>query len=116
MYPNGDSKPGILSKRVFPDTFLVEQEAAQTLKEGGVCPPTKVGESWYEEYVRAFLRKCGSKCSHVSLLPVFQLTVGKPNSHMGSFGHGKDGQYLDCRLYCSNVVDQWNVLLYNLLC
>jgi hypothetical protein len=92
------------------------QEAAKELKAGGVCPPTKLGESWYEEYVRAFLRKCGTKCSHISLLPVFQLTVGRPNSHMGSFGHGKDGHNLDCRMYCSNVVDQWNVLMFNLLC
>ncbi|EIE21588.1 hypothetical protein COCSUDRAFT_66960 [Coccomyxa subellipsoidea C-169] len=97
-------------------TNTFEEEAAKELKAGGVCPATKLGESWYEEYVRAFLRKCGTKCSHVSLLPVFQLTVGRPNSHMGSFGHGKDGHNLDCRMYCSNVVDQWNVLLFNLLC
>jgi hypothetical protein len=92
------------------------QEAAAGLKEGGVCPPTKAGESWYEEYIRAFLRRCGSRCSRISLLPVFQLTVGKHDSHLGSFGHGKEGHNLDCRLYCSNVVDQWNVLLFNLLC
>ena len=57
-----------------------------------------------------------NRCSHIYLLPVFQLTVGKPASHLGSFGHGKEGSNLDCRLYCSNVVDQWVVLLYNLLC
>ena len=89
------------------------QEAASVLKESGECPSTKQGESWYEDYVRAYLRSCGDMCSHVHLLPVFQLTVGKHGSHLGSFGHGKDGQNLDCRLYCNTVVDQWAVLLYN---
>lgn len=92
------------------------QRGAEALKESGECPATKQGESWYEDYVRAYLRGCGNMCSHVHLLPVFQLTVGKHGSHLGSFGHGKDGHNLDCRLYCNNVVDQWAVLLYNYLC
>ena len=86
------------------------------MKEAGRCPATRQGESWYEEYVRAYLRKCGARCSHMYLLPVFQLTVGKHESHLGSFGHGQDSHNLDCRLYCNNVVDQWAVLLYNFLC
>ena len=35
------------------------QEAARLLKEAGECTATRQGESWYEEYMRAYLRKCG---------------------------------------------------------
>jgi hypothetical protein len=81
------------------------------------CEPAAVGEFWYDEYIRELLRECGPRCAHISVLPVFDLSLGRPDSHHGSFGRGRvDDAITDCRHFCNNVVDVWNVVLYNFMC
>lgn len=38
------------------------------------------------------------------------------DAHHGNFGRGKDTWVLDCRHFCSPVVDVWNQVFFNLLC
>ncbi len=38
------------------------------------------------------------------------------DAHHGNFGRGKDTWVLDCRHFCSPVVDVWNQVLFNLMC
>ena len=81
------------------------------------CEPARVGEFWYDEYVRDVLGRCGQPCAHISMLPIFNVSLGRFNSHHGSFGRGRDEDKLtDCRHFCNNVVDVWNQVLYNFLC
>lgn len=70
----------------------------------------------YEDWVKTFLRSCGPKCANVHLLPVFDLTATRHDAHHGNFGRGRDSWVLDCRHFCTGVVDVWNQVMYNLLC
>ena len=74
------------------------------------------GEYWYDRWMREELTNCGESCSHVHMLPIFQMSVTRADSHFGSFGRGRSDKQIDCRHFCQNVVDQWNVVLYNKFC
>jgi hypothetical protein len=50
------------------------------------------------------------------LLPIYDLSLSRHNSHHGTFGRNKDTGFTDCRHYCVNVIDWWNVVLYAQMC
>ena len=79
------------------------------------CSPAAVGEPWYDQFVKDYLSSCGAPCSHIHMLPVFLLSLGRHKSHLGVGGLGIKDVY-DCRHYCDNVLDAWNRLLYNKIC
>ena len=96
----------------------------------------------YEDWIKLFLRQCGPRCANVQLLPVYDLTqVGcqpgfgqcfilipsvqsqrscpvqaRNDAHHGSFGRGRESWVLDCRHFCTSVVDIINQVLFGLLC
>jgi len=80
------------------------------------CDPVTVGEYWFREQTLAALKECGEPCKKIKLLPVFDLSLARHDSHHGSFGRGKDMGVTDCRHFCKNVVDWWNILLYSMIC
>ena len=51
----------------------------------------------------------------LQVLPIFEMTRQKYNSHHGSMGRGVSTGSADCRHWCNNVVDWWTILLYNML-
>lgn len=80
------------------------------------CSPASVGEFWFREHVVSVLKECGEPCKNIRLLPIFDLTLARFDSHHGTFGRGKDTGYTDCRHFCVNVVDWWNIVLYSMMC
>ena len=62
------------------------------------------------------LKQCGKACEKIRLLPIFDLSIARYVSHHGTFGRGKENGFTDCRHYCVNVVDWWNIVLYSILC
>ena len=80
------------------------------------CDPASVGEYWFREHVVHTLKECGPACSNIRLLPIYDLSLSRHNSHHGTYGRGKETGYTDCRHYCVNVVDWWNVVLYAQMC
>jgi hypothetical protein len=51
------------------------------------------------------------------VLPIFDLSLPRYDSHHGSFGRGRfDDKATDCRHFCNNVVDVWNTVFFNMLC
>ena len=69
------------------------------------CDPASVGEYWFREHVVHTLKECGPACSSIRLLPIYDLSLSRHNSHHGTYGRGKETGYTDCRHYCVNVVD-----------
>ena len=80
------------------------------------CDPASVGEYWFREHVVHTLKACGAECSNIRLLPIYDMSLARHNSHHGTYGRGKEVGYTDCRHYCVNVVDWWNVVLYAMMC
>lgn len=80
------------------------------------CDPAAVGEFWFRDHVVSVLKECGTDCANIRLLPVFDMSLSRHNSHHGTFGRGKESGFTDCRHYCTNVVDYWNVVLYSMMC
>ncbi|CAL8467102.1 g6638 [Coccomyxa elongata] len=80
------------------------------------CKPAALGEVWYDKWVADYLSSCGAKCDRVHMLPVFQLSLNKHQSHLGSISKATVGSQSDCRHWCSNVLHAWNQVLYNKLC
>ena len=68
----------------------------------------------YDDYLRSLLRGCSRACAHMFLVPIFDLTLAMHDSHHGSFGRTSDAA-LDCRHYCTNVVDTWSHVFYSML-
>ena len=83
------------------------------------CTPTEEGETWYDGFIKEYLRSCGPKCANISILPIFELSLGRHGSHLGPL-QGRTAQSRhsswDCRHFCSNVLHTWNTVLYNALC
>ena len=50
------------------------------------------------------------------MLNVLCAAKARYDAHHGNFGRGKDTWVLDCRHFCSPVVDVWNQVLFNLMC
>lgn len=46
----------------------------------------------------------------------FLFVQSRHDAHHGNFGRGKGTWILDCRHFCTSVVDVWNIVLYNQLC
>ena len=80
------------------------------------CDPASVGEYWFREHVVHTLKECGPACANIRLLPIYDLSLSRHNSHHGTYGRGKETGYTDCRHYCVNVIDWWNVVLYAMVC
>jgi hypothetical protein len=72
----------------------------------------------YGDWARTFLNKtCGASCANIRVLPIFDLSLPRYDSHHGSFGRGRfDDKATDCRHFCNNVVDVWNTVFFNMLC
>jgi hypothetical protein len=80
------------------------------------CWPADKGEFWFDDYVDGLLAgPCQRGCAHVRVLQVFNMTLPRYNSHMGSMGRGMASGEADCRHWCNNVYDWWSILLYNML-
>lgn len=59
------------------------------------CYSALKGEFWYDEFVRDLLSgSCkAAGCYRVKILPIFDMTLSRPNSHHGSMGRGvSDGK------------------------
>ncbi|KAK9907951.1 hypothetical protein WJX75_000456 [Coccomyxa subellipsoidea] len=97
-------------------TMTFEKSLAAALAEAGRCKQSPLNESWYEDWMKTFLRSCGPRCSKIGILPVFDMTQSRFDAHHGNFGRGKGTWTLDCRHFCTSVTDVWNVVLYNQLC
>lgn len=80
------------------------------------CEPASAGEYYYDTWVHRHLAQCGARCSHIHMLPVYHLSLPMHDSHHGSFGRGVDDKHIDCRHYCSNVIDTWSQVLYHKVC
>ncbi|CAL8469668.1 g9209 [Coccomyxa elongata] len=82
------------------------------------CEPASVGEFWYGDWIRTYLNTtCGEPCAKIRVLPIFDLSLARYDSHHGSFGRGRfDDKATDCRHFCNNVVDVWNTVFYNMMC
>ena len=50
------------------------------------------------------------------MLPVYHLSLPAYDSHHGSVGRGIETKHIDCRHYCSNVIDVWGQVLFNKIC
>lgn len=61
-------------------------------------------------------QECGVACKNIRLLPIFDMSLPRYDSHHGTYGRGKDTGFTDCRHYCVNVVDWWNIVLYSMMC
>ncbi len=48
------------------------------------CKPAPVGEVWYDQWVVEYLKSCGAKCDRVHMLPIFQMSLTKHDSHLGA--------------------------------
>ena len=74
--------------------------------------------SRYGDWTRTFLNTtCGGPCAKIRVLPIFDLSLPRFDSHHGSFGRGRfDDKATDCRHFCNNVVDVWNTVFFNMLC
>ena len=80
------------------------------------CEPASHGEYYYDTWVHKFLTECGDGCSNIHMLPVYHLSLPAYDSHHGSVGRGIDNKHIDCRHYCSNVIDVWGQVLFNKIC
>lgn len=94
----------------------VQQELPQRVAPLQECQKTDIGEFWFDEQLQALLRACGKPCQHIGILPLFQASLPLHNSHFGTYGRGRAEGEIDCTHFCSNVVDQYNTILYNYLC
>ena len=72
------------------------------------CEAAPYGEYFYDTHIMRWLQACGAPCAHIHMLPVYHLSLPQHNSHHGSFGRGTEARRIDCRHYCSNVIDVWN--------
>ncbi len=72
--------------------------------------------SRYRDWIADFLKTCGQPCSNIRVLPIFDLSLYRHDSHHGSFGRGRGQRTTDCRHFCQNVVDVWSTVLFNMLC
>lgn len=72
------------------------------------CEAAAYGEYYYDTHIMRWLQQCGPACAHIHMLPVYHLSLPQHNSHHGSFGRGTEKRRIDCRHYCSNVIDVWN--------
>ncbi|CAL5226961.1 g9846 [Coccomyxa viridis] len=81
------------------------------------CQPASKGEYFFDTEIIQYLQdECGQACNHIHMLPIYHLSLLKHNSHHGSFGTGVERKKIDCRHFCNNVVDVWNLVLYHKLC
>lgn len=80
------------------------------------CEQASVGEYWFREHVVHTLKECGPACDNIRLLPIYDMSLSRHNSHHGTYGRGKETGYTDCRHFCVNVIDWWNVVLYAMVC
>ena len=109
------------TSRRLKGTGIVPGRRFENLLPGGpwryACFSAAKGEYWYDDFVRRLLAgPCKGGCSRVEVLPIFEMTRARPDSHHGSMGRGvADGQ-ADCRHWCNNVVDQWTHLLFSMIC
>ncbi|CAL5228102.1 g11175 [Coccomyxa viridis] len=97
-------------------TFTAIEEPLEGVPVRERCDPASVGEYWFREHVVHTLKECGPACSNIRMLPIYDLSLSRHNSHHGTFGRGKETGYTDCRHYCVNVIDWWNVVLYAMMC
>lgn len=51
----------------------------------------------------------------MQVLPIFEMSRQRPNSHHGALGRGQLEGLADCRHWCNSVTDWWTILLYNML-
>jgi hypothetical protein len=71
----------------------------------------------YQDWISDHLAQCGEPCARIRVLPIFDLSLPRYDSHHGSFGRGRfDDKATDCRHFCNNVVDTWSTVFYNLMC
>ncbi len=83
------------------------------------CAETERGETWYNDFIKQYLRSCGVKCSNIRILPIYELSLSRHKSHIGPLqGKTLNCKHCswDCRHFCSNVLHTWNLVLYNSLC
>ena len=83
------------------------------------CMATEEGETWYDDFIKGYLRSCGAKCSNIKILPIFELSLSRHRSHIGPLqGKALNCEHCswDCRHFCSNVLHTWNILLFNSMC
>ena len=59
---------------------------------------------------------CSLSIGRIHLADVSHAAQARFDAHHGNFGRGKDQWVLDCRHFCTPVVDVWNQVFYNLLC
>lgn len=79
------------------------------------CRPAQIGETWYDDYVRYLLTgPCKDDCSSIKVLPIFEMTLPRHNSHHGSMGRGQPKGRADCRHWFSALTDCWSIFLYEL--
>ncbi|EIE21418.1 hypothetical protein COCSUDRAFT_43154 [Coccomyxa subellipsoidea C-169] len=97
-------------------TFTAVEEGLPGVPARPKCEPAAVGEFWFREHVVSVLKECGAACAKIRLMPIFDMTLARYESHHGTFGRGKDTGFTDCRHYCVNVVDWWNIVLYSIMC
>ncbi|CAL8467294.1 g6831 [Coccomyxa elongata] len=97
-------------------TYTAITEHLPELPGQMICEAAAYGEYYYDTHIMRWLQACGAPCNHIHMLPVYHLSLAQHNSHHGSFGRGTEARRIDCRHYCSNVIDVWNQVLYNKLC
>ena len=118
--PGGLGGASMLSRTLKPNPLVHICRIEYQLPGGPwryACEPAAVGEFWHDDYVASLLAgPCGRNCANISILPIFDMTLPRHMSHHGSLGRGSAQGRADCRHWCNNIVDQWSVLLYNLVC
>ncbi|CAL8469667.1 g9208 [Coccomyxa elongata] len=97
-------------------TFLAVEEGLEGVPTRQRCEPASVGEFWYRDHVVSVLKECGAACKNIRLLPIFDMSLSRYDSHHGTYGRGKESGFTDCRHYCVNVLDWWNIVLYSMMC
>eukprot|EP00884_Botryococcus_braunii_P000146 jgi/Botrbrau1/10131/Bobra.0191s0004.1 len=96
----------------------IEESLSDVLPVREACEPAQFGEYWYNDWIKQIVSKCGMPCSHIRILPIFNLSLARYNLHHGSFGRGTLAKkpVRDCRHYCQPVVDLWSIVFFNSEC
>ncbi len=113
--------PGDIYWREYaPSHFGGETGKYNALNFPTTCAPADRGERYLNEVTQVLLTECGEACAHIKWVPIFAPTLQRHASHTGDhINKTKMGDWaknLDCRHYCLNVIDVWNIIFLHMAC
>ncbi len=112
--------PGDIYWREYAPSHFGGETGKFTGKFPTTCAPADRGERYLNEVTQVLLTECGEACDHIKWVPIFAPTLQRHASHTGDhINKTKMGDWansLDCRHYCLNVIDVWNIILVHMAC